>query len=84
MPQPRGCKESDTTEQLNNNTHLLICVSSSAYKFTCEKDVCLILTFHYALCVCVLSHFSHVQLYATVWKVACQALPSMGFSRQGY
>ena len=27
---------------------------------------------------------SHVQLFATPWTVACQAPPSMGFSRQEY
>ena len=31
---------------------------------------------------CVLSHFSCVQLFATPWTIACQPLPSMGFSRQ--
>ena len=30
------------------------------------------------VCVCVLNHFSHVQLYATLWTVAPQALLSMG------
>ena len=30
------------------------------------------------LCVfCVLSHFSHVQLFATLWTVACQAVLSL-------
>ena len=33
---------------------------------------------------CLPSHFSHVQLFATLWTVACQALLSMGFSRQEY
>ena len=33
---------------------------------------------------CVLSHFSHVQLFVTLWTVASQALQSMGFSRQEY
>ena len=28
--------------------------------------------------------FSHVQLFVTPWTAAYQALPSMGFSRQGY
>ena len=28
--------------------------------------------------------FSCVQLFATPWTVACQAPPSMGFSRQEY
>ena len=31
---------------------------------------------------CVVSRFSHVPLFATHWTVACQALLSMGFSRQ--
>ena len=35
-------------------------------------------------CMCVLSHFSHVQLLATLWTVACQAPLSMGFSRRKY
>ena len=30
----------------------------------------------------MLSHFSSVQLFATLWTIACQALLSMGFSRQ--
>ena len=33
---------------------------------------------------CVLSHFSHVQLFATLWTVTHQAPLSMGFSRQEY
>ena len=33
-------------------------------------------------CVCVLSHFSCVQLCVMLWTVACQAPLSMGFSTQ--
>ena len=33
---------------------------------------------------CVLSHFSHVRLFATPWTVARQAPLSMEFSRQEY
>ena len=36
------------------------------------------------LLVCMLSHFSRAQLFATPWTVACQALLSMEFSRQEY
>ena len=38
------------------------------------------------LCVhaCVLSHFSHVWLFVTLWTLALQASLSMGFSRQEY
>ena len=32
----------------------------------------------------VLSHFSHVQPFATPWSVACQAPLSIGLSRQEY
>ena len=34
--------------------------------------------------MCVLSHFSHVWLFAILWTVACQAPLSMEFSRQEY
>ena len=34
--------------------------------------------------MCVLSHFSCVQLFANPWTVACQVPPSMGFPRQEY
>ena len=34
------------------------------------------------LCVCVLSRFSHVLLFATLWTIARWAPLSMGFSRQ--
>ena len=33
---------------------------------------------------CMLSHFSHVRLFATPWTIAHQAPLSMGFSRQEY
>ena len=32
----------------------------------------------------MLSHFSCVRLFVTLWTVACQAPLSMGFSRQEY
>ena len=33
---------------------------------------------------CVLSHFSCVQLFVTLWTVACQSPLSMGLSKQEY
>ena len=36
------------------------------------------------LSACVLSCFSHVQLYATLWTAACQTPLFMRFSRQEY
>ena len=35
-------------------------------------------------CCAVLSHFSHVPLFVTLWTIALQAPLSMGFSRQEY
>ena len=37
-----------------------------------------------SLHMCMLSHFSHGQLFSTQWTVACQTPLSMGFSRQEY
>ena len=42
------------------------------------------LSMNMCMCVCVLSCFRHVQLFAALWTVACQAPLSMGFSRQEY
>ena len=35
-------------------------------------------------CACVLSHSNYIQLFVTLWTVACQVPLSMGFSRQKY
>ena len=39
---------------------------------------------HFLGCACVLSCFSRVWLYATLWAVTCQAPLSMDYSRQEY
>ena len=39
---------------------------------------------NFRICSCMLSHFSHVPLFVTLWTLACQAPLSMGFSRQEY
>ena len=36
------------------------------------------------MCSSMLSHFSHIQLFVTLWTIAQQAPLSMGFSRQEY
>ena len=40
--------------------------------------------YSYGQHVCMLSHFSSIQLFATLWTIAHQAPLSMGFSRQDY
>ena len=39
-------------------------------------------SYYTTVCARVLTHFSHVQLFVTLWTVAHQAPLSMGFSRQ--
>ena len=36
------------------------------------------------MCACMVSHFSHVQFFATLWTIAHQSPLSMEFSRQEY
>ena len=36
------------------------------------------------MCMCMLSRFSHVRVFATLWTVSQQAPLTMGFSRQEY
>ena len=43
-----------------------------------EKNIIIVCV---CVCVCV---FSHVQLFAAPWTIACQAPPPMEFSRQDY
>ena len=73
-----------TTIKLQNNS------------FTLGSSLCclfIIISFPYTdgncpsvlyLCACMLSHFSLIRLYATLWTVNRQASLSMGFSRQEY
>ena len=46
----------------------------------CHFSTCIL----FAIKLSEVSWLSHVRLFATPWTVAHQALPSMGFSRQGY
>ena len=41
-------------------------------------------TFFSCVCVCMLSRFSHVQLFAALWTIDYQTPWPMGFSRQEY
>ena len=50
------------------------CYGESGIRESLESFVC--------VCVCVLSHFRHVQLFLTLWTVALQAPLSMRFPRQ--
>ena len=55
------------------------------YQITTVYTVCTLqIYFLIHVCCAVLSRFSHVQLFATIWTIAYQAVLSMGFSRQEY
>ena len=41
-------------------------------------------TIYFLVCVCILSRFSHVQFFVTLWIMACQFSLFVGFSRQEY
>ena len=49
-----------------------------------KVTVAMALAVHLCVCVCTLNRFSRVQLFATLWTVACQAPLSVGFARQEY
>ena len=51
----------------------------TTYNVMCEKSIDVFIRR-----ACVLSRFSHVQLFATLWSVTRQVPLSMGFSQQEY
>ena len=44
----------------------------------------LYLCYELNVCACMLSRFSHVQVFVTLWPITCQALLSTGFSMGEY
>ena len=63
------CNKTALTRQLINNGDL-----SFFFHLGCYNDIA----------VCMLSCFSHVQLFESLWTIAHQAPLAMGFSRQEY
>ena len=51
---------------------------SSVLVFSREAESIYSMQYVYIICVCLLNHFSHVQLFLTQWTVACQAPMSVG------
>ena len=78
--------------ELNINTIKTILLEYSWFAMLCFNTflikgigiITFIAQFFYFWNMCVLSHFSHVQLFVTLWTIACQAPLFMGFSRQEY
>ena len=63
-------------------SHFVFC--STPRLTWCWINVCFCDILGYLTWVCVLSRFSHVRLFATLWAVACQVLLSMGFPSLEY
>ena len=49
-----------------------------------SKVSCICVCVCVCVCACVCCHFSRLQLFATLWTIACQAPLPMGFSKQEY
>ena len=83
-----GRKESDTTEWLNwtegssVSCYEILTVSLPLYLvFARQSGIhCILCTFSLYVCMCVLSCFSRVWLFVTLWTVTHQAPLSVGFS----
>ena len=80
-----GLQESDMTYWLKHHHH------DELQKHFCQETLkCLRVSPNShgndqtSLCACILSCFSHIWLFATLWTIAYQAFLSMGFSRQEY
>ena len=59
-------------------------ISFHCTRLCCTSGYCVLHKLKIYGNLCMLSHFSHVQLFATLWTVVCQAPLPMGFSRQEY
>ena len=70
----------ETLELLRLHKHVTQFLQFSLYICVC---VC-VCVYNIHIYACMLSHFSHVWLFATPWTAACQAPLSMEFSRQEY
>ena len=63
------------------NKHSQVFVDLAQSCHSCHMSVVVVWV---PLCACILSHISHVLLFATLWTIVCQAPLSMGSSRQEY
>ena len=68
------------------NTYYIYDFSSKSFKTTEQREITVVEYFprSWQNYVCLLSRFSRVRLFATLWTVARHAPPSTGFSRQEY
>ena len=84
------------TPAINNPIRMDLCLASrihQKFKNSCHPPLWFSLCFssseqqnelEFCFLCYLLSHFSRVRLFATLWTVACQTPLSMGFSRQEY
>ena len=91
--QSMGSQESDRTQQLHHHHHhdafqeLISKTNSNNTEYEIKRvKVYVKCLSYFSLCVhaYMLNHFSHVQLFAAPWTVACQGPLSMRFSGQKF
>ena len=81
MSEMRKLKQSMPNDLSKTTQHI---TDSTKIKLQPVSSWLLAINQHHSEDVCMLSSFSHVQLFVTPWTVAHQAPLSMGFSRQEY
>ena len=82
-PHPRALSQKEFLEQ-SMNLQQMTNILALHLVFPLLKETPLVFLWEIGLPCLVLSHFSHVRLFETLWTVACQAALSMGFSRKEY
>ena len=65
-----------------NDLALILITKKNHYTLSVPVFYIPVWKYPFLLYACVLSHFSHVWLFVTLWTVALQAPLSMEFSRQ--
>ena len=76
-----GVLKSNKTRCRTNHLHMM---ERDTLQATMHNEGVTVINIFVPIMGCMLSHFSHVQLFVTPWTVACHTPLSMGFSRQEY
>ena len=76
-----GVLKSNKTRCRTNHLHMM---ERDTLQATMHNEGVTVINIFVPIMGCMLSRFSHVQLFVTPWTVACHTPLSMGFSRQEY
>ena len=79
-----GSQRVGTGDDLATEQQQCICFNTTQVILPSPSPILTTVCSSYLHLLCVLSRFSHVLLFATLWTIAHKAPLSMGFSRQEY